>query len=57
MGQPLYCSAADAGVWGERGYGDDITPYAGLSSVALLPWLPTFPPPAFLTKISFLTSP
>ena len=22
MGQPLYCSAADAGMWGERGYGD-----------------------------------
>ena len=22
MGQSLYCSAADAGVWGERGYGD-----------------------------------
>ena len=22
MGQPLYCSAADAGLWGERGYGD-----------------------------------
>ena len=28
MGQPLYCSAADAGVWGERGYGDVSTPYA-----------------------------
>ena len=26
MGQPL-CSAADAGVWGERGYGDGSTPY------------------------------
>ena len=26
MGQPLYCSAANAGVWGERGYGDGSTP-------------------------------
>jgi len=26
MGQPLYCSAADAGVWGERGYGDGSIP-------------------------------
>ena len=28
MGQPLYCSAAGAGVRGERGYGDGSTPYA-----------------------------
>ena len=28
MGQPLYCSAANAGVWGERGYGDGSTHYA-----------------------------
>ena len=28
MGQPLYCSAADAGLWGEGGYGDGSTPYA-----------------------------
>ena len=28
MSQPLYSSAADAGVWGERGYGDGYTPYA-----------------------------
>ena len=28
MGQPLYCSAADAGVWGERGYGDGSNLYA-----------------------------
>ena len=28
MGQPLYCSAADAGMWGERGYGDTSSPYA-----------------------------
>ena len=26
MGQPLYCSAASAGMWGERGYGDGSTP-------------------------------
>ena len=25
MGQPLYCSAANAGVWDERGYGDGST--------------------------------
>ena len=31
MGQPLYCSAANAGVWGGRGYGDGSTPYAWLS--------------------------
>ena len=28
MGQPLYCLAAVAGMWGERGYGDDFTHYA-----------------------------
>ena len=26
MGQPLYCSAADTGKWGQRGYGDGSTP-------------------------------
>ena len=26
MGQLLYCSAADVGLWGERGYGDGSTP-------------------------------
>ena len=26
MGQPL-CSAADAGMWGDRGYGGGFTPY------------------------------
>ena len=57
MGQPLYCSAASAGAWGERGYGDDSTPYMGLSSIALLPWLPGSPPQAFPTTVSSLTSP
>ena len=28
MSQPLYCSAVDAGVWGERVYGDGSTPYS-----------------------------
>ena len=28
MGQPLHGLAADAGVCGERGYGDGSTPYA-----------------------------
>ena len=54
MGQPLYCSA---GIWEERGYGDGSTPYVWLSSITLLPWLPGFPPKAFPTTISFLTSP
>ena len=57
MGQPLYCSAADAGLWGERGCGDGSTPYAWLSSIALLTWLPGFPLLAFPTIISYLTSP
>ena len=26
MGQPLYCSAADADVWGEKGYADGSSP-------------------------------
>ena len=39
IGQPLYCSTADAGMRGERGYGDGFTPYAWLSSITLLPWL------------------
>ena len=27
IGQPLYCSAASAGLWEERGYGDGSTLY------------------------------
>ena len=42
---------------GKRGYGDGPTPYTWLSSIALLPWLPVFPPQAFPTTISSLTSP
>ena len=57
MGQPLYCSAANAGMWGEGGCGGGSTPYVGLSSIALLPWLPGFPPQAFPTALSSLTSP
>ena len=57
MGQPLYCSAADAGVLGERGNGDGPTPYTLLSSISLLLWLPGFPPLAFPTMISPFTSP
>ena len=56
MGQPLYCLGA-ASVWGEKGYGDGSTPYTWLSSITLLPWLPGFPPLAFCTTISSLTSP
>ena len=40
MVQPLYCSAANAGMWGEGGYGDGSTHYMWLSSILLLPWLP-----------------
>ena len=29
IGQPLYCSAANAGMWGLRGYGDGSTPLHG----------------------------
>ena len=50
MGQPLCCSTPYAGVWGEGGC-DGSTPYAGLSSIALLPWLPGFPPQAFATSL------
>ena len=57
MGQPLCCSAVNAGLWGERGYGGGPTPCAWLSSISLLPWLPGFPPQAFPTTISCLTSP
>ena len=57
MGQPLYCSAASAGVWREKGYGDVSTCYTWLSSIALLPWLPGFPPQAFPTTIFSLTFP
>ena len=56
MGQPLYCWALVAGVWGEQGYGDGYTPYVWLSCISLLPWLPSFPPQAFSTTISSLTS-
>ena len=57
MDQPLCCSVANAGLWGERGYGHGSTPYTWLSGITLLPWLPGFPPSAFSTVISSLTSP
>ena len=57
MSQPLYCSAANAGMWGERGYGDGSNPYTWLSSIALYPWLPGFPPLAFPITVFSLTSP
>ena len=40
-----------------RGYGDGSTPYAGLSGLALLPWLLGFPPQTLPPTISSLTSP
>ena len=57
LGHTLYHSAADAGMWGERGYGDGCIPYTWLSSITLLPWLSGIPPLAFPTTISSLTSP
>ena len=56
MGQPLYCSAKDAGLWGEKVYGEGSTLYAWLSNIALLPWLPGFLPQAFPATISYLMS-
>ena len=52
MGHPLYCS----GVERERLWWW-LHPHAWLSSITLLPWLPSFPPQAFPTTISSLTSP
>ena len=56
MGQPLYCSASDADMWGERGYGDGSTPYTLLISIALLLRLPSFLSQAFPITISSLPS-
>ena len=42
---------------GGESYGDGSTQYTWLSSIALLPWLPSFPPQAFPTTISSLTPP
>ena len=57
MDQPLYCSAAVAGVWGESSCGDGSAPYTWLGSIALLPWLPSFPPQAIPLTISPLAFP
>ena len=57
MGQPVYCSAAYAHKWRERGYGAGSTPYTWFSSIAFLPWLPNFPLQAFPPTIFSLTSP
>ena len=54
---PASLFSCPAGIWGEGGYGDGSTHYAWLSSIALLPWLPGFPPQAFPTTVSSLTSP
>ena len=42
---------------GERGFGDGATCYVDSAVITLLPWLPGFPPQAFPTTISSLTSP
>ena len=47
MGQPLCCSSANAGVWGERGYGDGSTALQADS-------LPSEPPEKPLTVKTFL---
>ena len=56
-GQPLYCSAISAGMWGERGCSDDSIPYTCLSSITLLPWLPGFAPQALPTTVPSLIVP
>ena len=48
---------ADASMWGERGYGDCSTPYMWLGVIALLSWLPGFPPQAYPTTVSSFTHP
>ena len=55
-GQPLYCSAANAGIWGKRGYGDGSTSYVWLSSITLFSWQPSLLPQAFHITVSSLTS-
>ena len=57
MGQPLYCSAANAGVEGERLWWWLQPIWLQLSSITLLPWLSGFPPQALPTTISSFTSP
>ena len=57
MGQPPYCSAAYAGLCGERGCGDGAARFAWASSTPLLPGPPGFPPQALPITISSLTSP
>ena len=42
---------------GKKGYGDCSTPYAWLSSITWLPWLPGFSPQALPTTISSVTFP
>ena len=56
MAQLLYCSAADAGVWGERLWWW-LQPLHMTQQYCLAPWLPGFPPLAFPTTVSFLTPP
>ena len=57
MGQPLYCSAADAGMWGEGGSGDGSTPTRDSAESPCFHSCPAFlhrhfppqsPPPHFL---------
>ena len=53
MGQPLYGPASSAGMWGKKRLWWWLHPYMWLSSIALFPSLPGFPPQAFPTTISF----
>ena len=56
MGQALCCSAANAGMsQGREAMG--MAPPPMSDSAVLLLWLPGFPPPAFPTIVSPLTSP
>ena len=56
MGQPLYCSAANAVLWEDRGYGDGSTP---TRDSAVFPCFlgASFPSQAFPTTVSSLRSP
>ena len=48
---------ADASICGERGYGNYSIPYMWLSDIALLPWMPGFPPHMYPSTVFSLAPP